>query len=298
MSKRSRRRRFDDDEPDFSSRRGTVAITSSFEPSPSGPLRGEADDEPPDPTWSTYNHPDAVRGPGPRPSWVITSATALDEDLGVLKSGKEADVSLVRRRDGERVSLMAVKRYRDAQHRMFHRDVGYLEGRKERKSRQARAIATRTAFGRALIAGRWAGAEFAVLSRLWTAGAPVPYPVQVLDTELMMEFIGSPAGVAAPRLAQLRPAPDELADLWHQMRDALAVLAAAGYAHGDLSVYNALVHEGRLVLIDLPQAVDLVGNPQGFAYLRRDCGNICAWFVARGIDADPVELELELKRAL
>ena len=49
-----------------------------------------------------------------------------------------------------------------------------------------------------------------------------------------------------------------------------------------------LVHEGRLVLIDLPQAVDLVGNPQGFEYLARDCANICEWFDARGIDGRKV----------
>ena len=66
--------------------------------------------------------------------------------------------------------------------------------------------------------------------------------------------------------------------LYSQMRDVLGRLADAGYTHGDLSPYNVLVHDGRVVLIDLPQAVDLVGNPQGFAFLRRDCENICAWF--------------------
>ncbi len=101
--------------------------------------------------------------------------------------------------------LLAAKQYRDAQHRMFHRDAGYLEGRRMRKSRETRAVATRTAFGRELIAGQWAAAEFAVLSRLWQAGAAVPYPVQLLGTQLMMEFIGDADGVAAPRLAQLRP---------------------------------------------------------------------------------------------
>ena len=46
------------------------------------------------------------------------------------------------------------------------------------------------------------------------------------------------------------------------------------------------MHDDRLVLIDLPQAVDLVGNPQGFAFLRRDCDNICTWFRSRGVAAD------------
>jgi len=236
-------------------------------------------------TYSTY--PDAVHGPAPVPEWVSTSAAAIDTDLGVFKTGKEADVSLVRRTDRDQTVLLAAKQYRDSQHRMFHRDAGYLEGRRMRKSRETRAVETRTAFGRELIAGQWAAAEFAVLSRLWRAGAAVPYPVQLLGTELMMEFIGDDDGVAAPRLAQLRPDRDEAANLYRQMRDVLGTLADAGYAHGDLSAYNVLVHNSRLVLIDLPQAVDLVGNPQGFTFLRRDCDNICAWFQARGIAADP-----------
>ena len=140
--------------------------------------------------------------------------------------------------------LLAAKQYRDAQHRMFHRDAGYLEGRRMRRSRENRAMETRTEFGRELIAGQWSAAEFSVLSRLWSAGAAVPYPVQLPGTQLMMEFIGDADGVAAPRLAQLRPHPDEAAALFEQMHDALTCLADAGYTHGDLSPYNVLVHDG------------------------------------------------------
>jgi RIO kinase 1 len=264
------RRRFDDDD---------------FQPPASSRAQpAEADDYYDGVTYSTY--PDAIHGPAPLPHWVSTSPAAIDTDLGVFKTGKEADVSLIRRTHGDGSVLLAAKQYRDAQHRMFHRDAGYLEGRRMRRSRENRAIATRTTFGRELIAGQWAAAEFDALSRLWLSGASVPYPVQLFGTELMMEFIGDAQGVAAPRLAQLRPSPDEAAELFTQMRDVLGRLADTGYTHGDLSPYNVLVHEGRLVLIDLPQAVDLVGNPQGFTFLRRDCDNICAWFVARGVDAD------------
>ncbi len=269
MSTRTRRR-FDDDD---------------FEP-PTDVWASPADDEYDDGiTFSTY--PDAVHGPSPLPNWVPTSPAATDTDLGVFKTGKEADVSLIRRTHAGDSVLLAAKQYRDAQHRMFHRDAGYLEGRRMRKSRETRAVETRTAFGRELIAGQWAAAEFAVLSRLWSAGAAVPYPVQLLGTQLMMEFIGDEDGVAAPRLAQLRPSLEETAHLYAQLREVLGVLADAGYTHGDLSAYNVLVHHGRLVLIDLPQAVDLVGNPQGFNFLRRDCDNICSWFQARGVAADP-----------
>jgi len=253
-----------------------------------------------EPNWSTYT--EAAHGPAPAPKWVITSPSALDTDLGVMKTGKEADVSLLRREHDGNASLMAAKQYRSAQHRMFHRDAGYLEGRRMRRSRETRAMATRTEFGRDLIAGQWAAAEFAVLSTLWTAGAAVPYPVQLSGTELIMEFIGDDdgngQGVAAPRLAQLRPTFQEGDNLFSQLRDALTALAEAGYAHGDLSAYNILVHRGRLVLIDVPQAVDLVGNPQGFEFLRRDCENICRWFHTHGVPADPSELQRHLLRGI
>ena len=57
-----------------------------------------------------------------------------------------------------------------------------------------------------------------------------------------------------------------------------------GIAHGDLSAYNLLAAGERLVIIDLPQVVDLIGNPRGLDFLMRDCANICAWFRRRGLE--------------
>lgn len=236
----------------------------------------------PEPAYSSWD--EATHGPLPRPDWVVTELSAVDTELGVLKTGKEADVHLVSRGlPGGRETLMAAKRYRTADHRMFHRDTSYTEGRRVRKSRENRAMARRTDFGREILAAQWAGAEFAALSALWQQDAPVPYPIQLLGTELMLEFIGTPDGEAAPRLAQTRPAPAELADLFDQCVLAMRGLARAGYAHGDLSSYNLLVHEGRIVMIDLPQIVDLAANPRGPEFLYRDCQNVCAWFSRRGL---------------
>ncbi len=247
------------------------------------------DEEPAtEPAWSSWDG--ATHGPEPQPDWVVTELSALDTELGVLKTGKEADVHLVHRGlpDGTGV-LLAAKRYRSAEHRQFHRDAGYLEGRRVRKSRDARAMARRTDYGREVLAGRWAAAEFAALSTLWRLGAPVPYPVQLLGTEVLLEFVGDADGAAAPRLAQLRPGAAELADLYNQLVDAMRVLARAGFAHGDLSPYNLLVHAGRLVLIDFPQVVDLVANPKGPDYLHRDCENVCIWFARRGLETAEFE---------
>jgi RIO kinase 1 len=122
----------------------------------------------------------------------------------------------------------------------------------------------------------------------------VPYPVQLVGTEILLEFIGSTDGEAAPRLVQTRPSGAQLHDLWTQLVDALTMLARAGLAHGDLSPYNALVHEGRLVLIDLPQVVDVVSNPHGTAYLARDVTVMANWFGARGLEVSPGELISDL----
>ena len=246
------------------------------------------DDDPPDgDAWTSWDASGVLHGPEPFPDWVVTELAAVDRELGVLKTGKEADVHLVERGvpGTDRSCLLAAKRYRDSGHRMFHRDAGYLEGRRMRRSRENRAMATRTAFGKQIIAGQWAFAEFGALTRLWQAGLElgvriVPYPVQLLGTELMLEFLGGVEGDAA-----------ELARYWDRLVDALVVLARAGYAHGDLSPYNILVQGGELILIDLPQVVDVVSNPQGREFLARDVRNVCTWFASRGRpDTDPERL--------
>jgi RIO kinase 1 len=291
-----KRRRFDDDEPHFVRRHRQTPV----EPSNVDDLL--ADDGPPaGDRWSTWDEsPAGQHGPSPRPDWVITESGAVDTELGLLKTGKEADVHLLERAlpgTGRRV-LMAAKRYRSPKHRLFHRDAGYLEGRRERESRVSRAMATRTSFGREAIAGQWAAAEFGALARLWEIGRDhggirVPYPVQVAGTELLLEFIGTD-GQAAPRLVQTRPDPAALRDLWAQLVDALTMLARAGLAHGDLSPYNALVHDGELVLIDLPQVVDVVINPQGERFLARDVTVMANWFTARGLEVTAGELIADL----
>jgi RIO kinase 1 len=236
--------------------------------------------------WSVWDQSTPTqRGPQPHPDWLVTDLAAVDTELGVLKTGKEADVFLLRRAvpGTQRSCLLAAKRYRAAERRMFHRDGEYLEGRRTRESRVNRAVANRSAAGLAMIATQWAEAEFTALSQLTRAGLPVPYPVQVLGTELLMEFIGDPDGSPAPRLAETRPQPDELATLWDQLVAALCELAARGLAHGDLSAYNLLVRDGKLVIIDMPQVVDVIANPRGAQFLDRDAANVARWFEARGL---------------
>jgi RIO kinase 1 len=286
-SKRQRNRL--DDEETFAKRDRHVQRLASADDA-ADRTDGLADDE----RWSTWDQSTPTeRGPRPHPRWLVTDLAAIDTELGIVKTGKEADVFLLRRAvpDGGQSCLLAAKRYRDPEHRLFHRDAGYLEGRRTRDSRVTRATANRTAFGRQAIAGMWANSEFTALVRLYQQGVPVPYPVQITGTEVLLEFIGDADGTAAPRLAETRPDEQELSDLWDQLVDALLTLARGGFAHGDLSPYNLLVNSGRLVMIDLPQVVDVIAHPTGRGFLERDAKNVATWFAARGLAAaDPEKL--------
>lgn len=252
--------------------------------------------------WSTWPAAQPLeRGPRPFPDWVVTSAAAIDTELGIVKSGKEADVYLIERAVPLDVSLsegsagssvLAAKRYRGPETSDFHRGAQYREGRRTRSTRDGRAMARGSAHGRSVQAGLWAWAEFEALGRLYERGLPVPYPVQISGTEILMEFIGDGA-TAAPRLAQTKADGADLWPLYEQVAEILTGFARAGYAHGDLSPYNLLVHRGRVVVIDLPQLVDVVSNPNGVALLERDCRNVADWFTRRGFVRDVEQLFAE-----
>lgn len=278
-----RKARFDDDE-DVSVRRGRLTDLERIRLAEAREQDPELDLGLPEGAdrWSVWGQGEL--GPEPYPGWLVVEEGATDTRLGVVKTGKEADVHLLERAvPGGRSCYLAEKRYRASDHRLFHRDAGYLEGRRVKESRLERAIEKRTAFGMKVIGEQWALAEFAALGRLWQGGVPVPYPVQRLGTDLLIEFLAEEDGAAAPRLAQLRPGASQLCDLWEQLRAALDGMARLGFTHGDLSPYNILVHQGRLVLIDVPQIVDVVVNPRGRELLLRDVANVGSWFAARGL---------------
>ncbi|MEY2425125.1 MAG: kinase 1, partial [Actinomycetota bacterium] len=223
---------------------------------------------------------------------------------GDLKSGKEADVAIVERTFGDERNLLAAKRYRDTDHRTFRNDAAYRMGKEPRDGRMARAIKKQTRFGSAARSGVWAQTEFDVLSRLWLAGLPVPYPVQLSGTELMLEYLGDDEG-AAPRLAESRPDKNLLPHLCDQAVAILWGLAGAGIVHGDLSAYNTLVWGETLYVIDLPQAAELTDvtrasqyNSNALDFLQRDCRNLLGWFQKKGVTTpDPDVLFGELVAA-
>ena len=229
------------------------------------------------------------------------STRAVDTELGVIKTGKEADVHLVERSvpGTDRRTLMAAKRYRD-------RRAPHVPPRRRLPRGPARAPVPRDAGDgephRRSAATCCPGSGRAPSSRRSPGSGPTasrcPIRCSAAAPSCCWSSSATTDGTAAPRLAQLRPDADELCDLWHQLVDALVGLARHGLTHGDLSAYNLLVHDGRLVLIDLPQVVDVVGNPQGPEFLARDVRRIGEWFAARGLPGevgDPDALLAELR---
>jgi RIO kinase 1 len=245
------------------------------------------DDDVPDPEASTYFS--AEHGPSPVPDWVITEDAARQFDLGILKTGKEAEVHLVERRLGDRTNLLAAKRYKAFEDRMFRNDARYRQGRRTGSTRTDKAIAAGSRTGMMFRARQWVETEFEVLGRLWALGTAVPSPVQRLGRELMLEYLGDESG-AAPRLVNVHAGRHQLVDLYGQLIDLLDDLMRAGVVHGDLSPYNLLVWRDRLYAIDFPQAVDPILNPEGISLLERDVINTTSWFAKQGIDTDPSEL--------
>ena len=241
------------------------------------------DDDEPDPEGSTYAL--AEHGPEPVPDWVLVSDAARQRDVGPLKGGKEADVFLVERWLGDRTNHLAAKRYRGLRERGFRNDARYRQSRRTGDRRIDRAASAGTRKGLAFRTELWASHEFEVLGRLWEAGAPVPYPVQRLGLEMMIELVGDEAQ-PAPRLIDAQLDPGALESLREQAIDAIRTMTRCGIVHADLSPYNVLVHDGRLYLIDFPQAV-APQDPDGLALLRRDVVNLLGWLDRRGARCDP-----------
>jgi RIO kinase 1 len=242
-----------------------------------------------------------VHDPGrAAPAW-LTAGDTHDEVLGLLKSGKEAEVFVVERctLDGGRRTLLAHKRHRPmevtkgvleaegfSRARTFTTDAVYQAGRGFRVARDRRAVQRRSAHGRRVVAERWARDEYDSVVRAHAAGVTVPYPVEFTGDGTLMQFVGDD-GVAAPRLATARLTAPELAAAHAQIVGDLSALTRAGLVHADLSPYNLLWWRERAWWIDFPQAVDLVLNPHGFDLLHRDVSNVCGWFARRGVACDP-----------
>ncbi len=198
----------------------------------------------------------------------------IDTVVRQLMSGKEAMVFVVRRGD----QTLCAKVYKEATNRSFRQAVDYTENRKVKNSRQARAMAKGTKFGREAQEAAWQSAEVDALYRLAAAGVRVPTPYQFIDGVLLMELVADAEGDAAPRLNDVAfTAEEALAHHATLIKEVVRMLCA-GVVHGDLSGFNILLSADGPVIIDLPQAIDAAGNNHAQRMLLRDVTNLKDFF--------------------
>jgi len=198
----------------------------------------------------------------------------IDEVLRQLMSGKEATVYVVRCGD----EVRCAKVYKEANKRSFRQSVDYTEGRRVKNSRQGRAMAKGSKFGRESQEAAWQSAEVDALYQLADAGVSVPVPYNFYEGVLLMELVVDADGQAAPRLNDISLTAEQ-ARLHHQgLIQEVVRMLCAGIVHGDLSEFNILMSERGPVIIDLPQAVDAAANNNAREMLERDVNNLKDYF--------------------
>jgi RIO kinase 1 len=204
-----------------------------------------------------------------------------------IKSGKEASVLLCRanpRTTDE--ELAALKVYHPLDRRDFRDESLYRDGEWIKERRIRVALEKKTRFGREVQGGLWVDREWDMLRALSDAGAPVPRPIEATERAILMSYVGDEA-VAAPQLHRYRFASGaEGEELLEQSLRAIELMLFRDVVHGDLSSFNLLVWQGRIVVIDLPQAVDPKKNKHAESLLRRDVERVCEHFARRGLERD------------
>jgi RIO kinase 1 len=198
----------------------------------------------------------------------------IDSVVRQLMSGKEATVYVVR--CGHDVRCAKV--YKEAHKRSFRQAVDYTENRRTKNTRQARAMAKGTRFGRQAQERAWQNAEVDALYRLAAAGVTVPRPYNFHEGVLLMQLVTDSEGNAAPRLNDVDLDPAHAIELHDQLIREVVRMLAAGVVHGDLSEFNILLGAEGPVVIDLPQAVDAAGNKNAPRMLVRDVDNLRRFF--------------------
>src|SRR6266511_586516 len=200
----------------------------------------------------------------------------IDEVVARLKSGKEADLWIVRHA-GEAI---AAKVYKSRQTRSFRNDAVYREGRQVRDTRTQRAMDRGSRFGQAAAEEAWKTKEADALHALHAAGVRVPRPVMFYEGVLLMELVLDAHGNPAPRLVDARIAREDAAAMYADLRAQAVRMLGCDLIHGDLSPYNVLVGAHGPVVIDFPQVVGAAHNSQAESFFHRDLENLRRFFAA------------------
>lgn len=201
---------------------------------------------------------------------LLVTDGVVDEVLGRLKSGKEADIFLVR----HGADVLAAKVYKERNARNFKNNVAYKEGRMVRNSRTQRAMSKGSKFGQKAAEDAWKTAEADALYKLHASGARVPKPILFYEGILLMELVRDAEGNVAPRLIDTPMSSEQASSAYAVLRQEMVKMLCADLIHGDLSPYNVLMGTEGPVIIDFPQVVGAAHNRQAEFFFRRDLDNI------------------------
>jgi RIO kinase 1 len=207
----------------------------------------------------------------------------LIQDLGhraemqqEIKSGKEATVYKILL-DGVSVAL---KVYVVPENNDFKNNQKYLENKFYKTKSHERAVEKKSKFGKQLQFTNWVTSEYHLMESLYESGASIPEPIMQLENAIVMELIGDDTQVA-PRLQDAdmdKYTKLEIQKIFDTVLDTVRLTLSLGFVHGDLSSYNILLWKDKPYVIDFPQAVDVITNPNAITLLTRDLTILCKFF--------------------
>lgn len=230
--------------------------------------------------------------------WVMSSLAQfytqglITDVVAMASSGKEATVYCCSTGFDGREPYLAAKIYRPRMFRNLKNDAIYRRNRMQRDPEghalrnPRRRPGEKSQRVRNLQVSNWIAYEYETQALLYAAGADVPRPVALAGNGVLMEFIGEELH-AAPRLHDVALDPDDAPRLFERLVSNLEIWLRCHRIHGDLSPYNILVQDGRLVIIDFAQAVDPRYATDVFDLLERDVERICACFSHYGLRTEP-----------
>jgi RIO kinase 1 len=239
--------------------------------------------------------------------WIIRSVGGFYRDniisdvTRLVKGGKEANVYCCLAKPETGVELIAAKLYRPRILRHLRNDAVYKEGRllldsdgkETRGGRETRALMKKTKFGKHLGFMNWIMHEYGVQQELYNHGADVPRPISQRGNTILMNYIGDEWG-PAPTLIEVKIERDEARPLFRRVMDNVRLMLSRHYVHGDLSAYNILYWNGEITIIDFPQMVDARVNHNAHSFLERDIQRVCEYFNQFDVNADHIDLTLNL----